>query len=68
MMKPKSLLPNHGGKTFTKIFKNPLHGFYIIEWWHLCEFIENKNNKKSINFSLYHYQVFSKSPRGNRKL
>ena len=26
--KKNSLLPNHGGKTFTEFFKNFLHGFY----------------------------------------
>ena len=41
---------------------------FIIQWWHLCEFLGNKTSKKIVNFSFSHCQVFSKSSRGNRKL
>ena len=36
---------------------------FTIQWWYLCEFLENIKK-----FTFLHYQVFSKSPRGNRKL
>ena len=41
---------------------------FIIQWWHLCEFVRNKKSKKIVKFSFSHCQVFSKSSRGNRKL
>ena len=43
---------------------------FTIQWWYLCEFLEKKKKKsnKSQNFCFYHYQVFPKSQRGNRKL
>ena len=41
--------------------------FFVAQpWWILQFSTENKVSKRSLN--PYHYQVFSKSPRGNTKL
>ena len=62
-------LPNHGGKIFTDFFKK------FSPW--ILQFIggisvsclkRKEKGKKSLNIYLYHYQRFSKSPRGNSKL
>ena len=65
-----SPLPNHGGYAFTiflKIFK--IHSVdFTICWWQLCQFFKNYKSKTFLNFPFCHYQVFSKSTRGNERL
>ena len=46
-----SSLLSQDGKTFTDFFKL-LSVDFAIQWWYLCEFLENKNSKKSLNFFL----------------
>ena len=55
-------LPGYGGQTFTKIFTWIFRGFY-----NSVIFVEKKS-KKPLNFCFYHYRLFSKPPRGNKKL
>ena len=50
--------PTMVGRPLQKLIKILYIDFTIL-WWHLCEFLENKKGKKSLNSSFYHYQVFS---------
>ena len=62
-----SWLPNIVGKflhkDFLKHFLSRFCNSVVVSLW-----VSWKKSKKSLNFCFCHYQVFSKSPRGNRKL
>ena len=61
-----SWLPNIVGKFLHKDFFKTFSKWILQFRGGISEFLEK--SKKSLNFCFCHYQVFSKSPRGNRKL
>ena len=64
-----SSLPNHGGWAFTNVLKIFKIILWISQFVHgISKFFRNHKSKKSLNFPFRHYQMFSKSTRGNERL
>ena len=55
-------LPGYGGQTYKNIY---LDFPWILQFGN---FREKKKSKKPLNFCFYHYRLFSKPARGNKKL